>query len=122
MENKVLHGIVGDDQIDPPVAVQVHRRHAERLRHRQAGGLIFDLHTSLRGHVGEMAVPVVTIKPREHSGKVHWPAVGAPDADQPIVHLKINFLGPRDVIADEQVESAVVVIINPRRARAPVVC
>src|SRR5438093_7595540 len=67
-----------------------------------------------------MAVAVVVIQSRERAGKIHGPAVSAADADEAVVHLKIDVRGPLNVIADKQVEIAVVVIIKPRRAGAPV--
>src|SRR5439155_10872286 len=68
-----------------------------------------------------MAASVVVIEPRERAREVEGPAIGAADPHQLIVHLKINFLRPLDVIADKQIEFGVVVIIDPSRAGAPVV-
>ena len=45
VKNEVLHRVVGNDQIDPAVAVQIYRGDAERLRQRQTGCFVFNLDT-----------------------------------------------------------------------------
>ena len=37
VKQKVLHGVVGDDDVEPAVAIEVGKRHAERLGHRLVG-------------------------------------------------------------------------------------
>src|ERR1043166_1824164 len=68
-----------------------------------------------------MAVAVVVIKDREGTFEIHGRTVGASEADEFVANFEINFFGPLDVIADEQIEPAVVVVINKGRAGAPVV-
>ena len=120
-EDEIGHGVVGHDEIHPAVAVNVHRRDAEGLGGGHAGRGIFHLQTALRRDVGEMAVAVVVIKMGKRALEIHGLAVGARPAVNFVADLGVNFARPLDVVADEEVELAVVVVIKKRRARAPVV-
>src|SRR5881409_3533537 len=83
--------------------------------------IIFDLNAALRGDVGEIAVAIVVVEPWKRAFKVVRRAVGARPAIDLVAHLRINILRPSNVIADEQIELPVVVVIHPRSARAPVI-
>ena len=48
VKNKILDGVVGDDQIDPAVAVQIHGHDAQRLAGLRAGCRVLDLDAGLR--------------------------------------------------------------------------
>ena len=58
-------------------------------------------------------------KARERALKVHRRTVCAPDADECVADLFIDLLGPTDVIANEEIQAAVVVVIEPCGSRAP---
>ena len=68
-----------------------------------------------------MAVAVVVVEPWKRAFKVVRRAVGARPAIDLVAYLCINILRPFNVIADEQIELPVVVVIHPRSARAPVI-
>jgi hypothetical protein len=66
-------------------------------------------------------VAVIAIKPRECAFEIVGLAIGATDPDEFVAHFDIDLPRPANVIADKQIEIAVVVIIQPRGAGAPVV-
>src|SRR5436190_19803857 len=67
-----------------------------------------------------MAVAVIVIETGEAALKIHGLAVGARNAVDLIADFEVDFTGPLDVIAHEQVEPSVVVVIEPGAAGAPV--
>ena len=68
-----------------------------------------------------MAVAVVVVEAWKRPFKIVRLTIGARLSVNFVANLGINFLGPLDVIADEQIQLAIVVIIHPRRAGAPVI-
>src|SRR5208337_745386 len=89
------------------------------LGHGQAGVGMPDLNAGLGGDVAEAAAAVVVIEVGESALEVSGRAVGPANLGQLVGRAQVQFRRPTDVIADEQVEPAVVVIINPGRAGAP---
>ena len=77
VKQKILHGVVRDDEINPAVVVHVHRFHGEGFRGRQSGGGIFYLDAGLRGNIGEMAMAVVVIKVWKSSSEISRRAISA---------------------------------------------
>ena len=68
-----------------------------------------------------MAAAVVVVEIRICSREIIWLAIGARSAVDFVAHFRIDFLRPPHVIADEQIQPAVVVVIQPRRAGAPII-
>ena len=101
-------GVVGDEQVHPAVAVEVEHRHAESLRRRvEDAGLARD--------VLERAVAAV-VKERRALALVRLRrAVRLVLAVERAVQVGLD--GPLDVVRDEQIELAVVVVVEPQRAR-----
>jgi hypothetical protein len=56
----------------------------------------------------------------KRSLKIHGLAIGAANAHQLIAHFKIDLLGPLHVIAHEEIEIPVVVVIEEGGAGAPI--
>src|SRR4029434_9039543 len=52
--------------------------------------------------------------------EIHRLAVRAADTDKLVAHFKVDRARPPDVVANEQVELAIVVVIQPRATGAPV--
>ena len=101
--------VVGDEHVRPRVEVVVEQRDAERLRGRVE-------QTRLRRHVLERAVALVAEQPRRRA------AIGLRRAVRLLlaVHAAedVGLGRPADVVADEQVEPAVAVVVEPERRRA----
>ena len=70
VEDKVLDGVVRDDQVDPPIAIEVDGCETQRLSEGKAGSLVFDLDSRCGGDVGEVTAAIVAIQvwvgAREH--------------------------------------------------------
>jgi len=105
--------------VEPAVAVEVVEGQAERLADGHARGRIPHPHPCLLRDVGEPAVAVVAVEPRERAGEVLRPAVGPPPADEPEILAAIEVAGPLDVVADEEVEIAVAVDVCQRHRGGP---
>src|ERR1041385_8205564 len=67
-----------------------------------------------------MSAAIVMVKPWESAGKIHRGTVSAGSAVNFVADLGIDFARPLDIVADEQIELAVIVIIEERRGSAPV--
>ena len=119
MKKKILHRIVGNQQIHPAVPVDVHGRHRQRLARGLCGGRIVDLNTAGRGNIAEAAVPVVAIKITVAAlvGS-RWP-IGAANPGELVIDVQVDLLGPADIVGDEQIEIAVIVEVQKARAGAP---
>ena len=66
-----------------------------------------------------MAVALVVIQVGERPFEIHRRAVGASNSGQRVVHGQVDFPRPFDVIANEQIEPAIVIVIDESRAGAP---
>src|SRR5262249_55364381 len=119
MKEEVRHSIVGDDEVDPAVIVDINRSDPERLGRRHSGGWILNLDPACRRDIGKMTVPVVAIEIWKSSFEIHGLPVSAADPDQFVAHLEIDFLGPANVIADEEIQQAIVVVVDPSATGAP---
>ena len=120
LEKEILHRVICHNEIDPAIIVRVHRRNGQRLGHRPASGGIFYLNACGFGNIREFSLAVVAIQHRECALEVHRRPISPPDAHQLVIDFEINFPRPAHIIADKQIQIAVVVAIDPRRARAPV--
>ena len=69
-------------------------------------------------YVGESAVPVVVVKRRRLAVKIVRMAVAA-HAGAAVAAIEITLGGPVDIVGDDEVELAVIVIVEPCRARCP---
>ena len=90
-------------------SVVVEQRHAQRLRRRVE-------EARLRGHVLEGAVSLVAEQPRRRAPIRFGRAVGLLLAVDAAVDIGLR--RPADVVADEQIEVAVAVVVEPQRRRA----
>ena len=52
--------------------------------------------------------------------KIHRRPVGARDTIDLVAHFRVDLLRPLDVVADEQIELAIIIVVDPGGARAPV--
>ena len=103
----------------PAVVVEVGEGDAERLGRRHTRVGVAHLHAGL-GDVGELAVAVVVVEIGQGPLEVLRPAVRAAAAGELEVLAFVELARPADVVADEQVEVAVVVVVEPAAAGAPV--
>src|SRR6185369_7433177 len=87
---------------------------------RHAGYRVLYLDAGLSRDIAEPAVALIVVKRTKSAFEIHGLSVGAPDPNQLIADLQINLARPAHVIANKQIELAVVIIINPRTTRAPV--
>ena len=101
--------VVGDQHVQPAVAVVIHQRHAQRFR-----GAIED--AALGGDVFEGAVAAVAEQPAGFAVIRLGRAVGFALAVHAAEHVVLR--RPLHVVADEQVEEAVAVEIEPQRRGA----
>ncbi len=118
-EEEVAHGVVGDEEVDPAVAVDVDRHRRQRLATGTpvASFLIWtpaSAETSVK-----RAVAVVAVEVGERALIVERRAVGAADAGEPVVELEVDRARPAHVVADEEVEVAVAVVVEERARRRP---
>ena len=101
--------VVGDEDVGPAVLIVIEQRDAERLRrHVEEAGL--------GGDVVEGAVAFVAIEPRRAAAIGLRRAVAlrlAVDAAEDIALRR-----PLHVVADQQIEAAVLVVVEPHRRRA----
>ena len=101
-------GVVGDENIDPSVAVEVEHGDAQSLRRRV-------VHAGLPRHVLERSVAAIVKKRRTLALVRLRRAVGFIPPVERAVQVLLD--RPLDVVGHEQVEPAVVVVIEPERAR-----
>ena len=91
---------------------------AKRLRERHSRRSVVHLHTRRGGHVREAASPLpsLTMQRGNVPSKVRGGAVGAADTGEPEVLREIDGARPAHIVADEQVEVAVIVGVHPAAA------
>ena len=121
VEHEVLHRVIRDDEVGPAVGVEIDGGDAERLRHRHTSSRIPDLHPRARGDVGEVSVAIVPVQIGKRALERARRTVGAADAHEPEILLQIDVPGPAHVVADEEIEIAVAVVVEPGGARAPLI-
>ena len=120
MEQEVLDGVVGDGDVDQPVAVDVVGSDAQRLAHGHFQVGRANLDPRLLADVGEPA-PVVAQERAERAAERRRGPVGPADAGE-LEALDLVDLGrPGDVVADEQIKVTVVVDVEERRSGQPAV-
>ena len=110
-EQEVLDGVVGDEQIHQTVVVDVGGDYAKRLAQRPSD-------VGAGAHVGEGAIAVV---PVQHARRRLEDARDAVEALTELVVAAEDVAGERKLheAAQEQIELAVVVVVEPHRARRP---
>ena len=111
-EEEVLDGVVGDEQVDEAVVVDVGGHHAQRLAHG-AGDV------GAGGDVGEGAVAVV-VEDRARRGPEHPRDAVEALAELVVAAEHVVLQVELDKRAEEQVEAAVVVVVEPHGAGGPV--
>ena len=77
------------------------------------------LHAGCRRHVGEVSVAVVAIQGGERTLEGPRRTIRAADAGEAEVLRQIDRTRPADVVADEQIEIGIIVVVDPGRTRAP---
>ena len=118
VEQEVPHGVVGHEQVRPAVAVGVEQDHAERLADRPLLGVrVRPLglgHPDARrlAHVFKGAVALVAVQAALVAFERGRLLVGAADAGERRFDAQVDRGGPGAVVADEQVEFAVAVVID----------
>ena len=100
-------GVVGDEQIQPAVIVIIQQRNAECL----AGGIV---ETSSLGHVLKRSISLIVEKGRALTFISLRRAVGLVFVVERAVLIGLN--RPLDVVSDEQIQLAIVVVVKPYRA------
>ena len=100
--------VVGDEQVEPAVAVVIEERDAERLRGRV-------VETGFLRRVLELAAAGVAIERRALPLVRLGRAVRLRLAVERAVQVLLD--RPVDVVGDEQIEPPVAVVVEPRRAR-----
>ena len=108
---KALHRVIGHIDVDEAVAVVVAERHAEALawRRRDAG---------LRRDVGERAVAVVAVQEVRRGIEIVRVTVGAV-AWLVLAAMAVLLEAPLQIAGHEQIEAAVVVVVEEPGAGAP---
>jgi hypothetical protein len=120
-QQKVLHRVVRNDEIHPAVLIEIDRRQPQRLRGWNVRHGVPYLHAGRGRDIGEFSAAVVAIEVRKRPFERIGAAVGPQRSVERAVKRAIDVGRPADVIADEQVEVGVVVVIQPAAARAPFV-
>ena len=100
--------VVCDEEIEPAVAVVIEQCDAERL----VGGIV---KTGERGDVFERAVAAIVIERRTLAFVSLRSAVRFVFVVERAVLVRLR--RPLDIVADKQIELAVVIVIEPRRTR-----
>ena len=121
LEDEVLHGVIGYDEVGEPIGVEIHGHHAERLGRGHPGGRIGDLHAALLANVGEAAAAVVAVEVREGTLEIHGRTVSSGGSVDLVAHLGVDGAGPVHIAGHEHVEVAVVVEVEPGGRGAPFV-
>ena len=119
-EEEVLHGVVGDDDIERPITVEIVKRQPERLPHRHAGGGIADTDRRVRGRIGESPRAVIAPEAREGATEVLRAPIGPAATDEAEVLSAVDVARPGDVVAHEEIKIAVAVCIEPATTRPPI--
>ena len=120
VEEEVLDRVVGHGDVDQAVAVDVVGGDAQRLAHRHLEVGRADLDPGRLADVGEPAAVVAQERAERAAERGRRP-VGPADAGE-LKSLDLVDLGrPGDVVADEQIEIAVVVDVEERGAGQPAV-
>ena len=120
VEEEVLHRVVGHGDIHQAVAIDVERGDAQRLAQGNLEVGRSDLDAGLLADVGEPPAVVAqqaAERARERGGRAVRPAQSGELEALDLVDLG----GPGDVVADEQIEIAVVLDVKERRAGEPAV-
>jgi hypothetical protein len=122
VKDEVLHRVVGHDQVLPAVAVQVEGDHAQRL----AGGDFFlgplaveNLDAGRLRDIAELAFAVVAIEVAQRALKAERRPIGPLVAGQRESLGHVDLARPLHIVADEQVQPTVAVVVEPGAAGAP---
>ena len=103
--------IVGDEDVLPSVIVVVERDDAQPVAALRADAGRF-------ADIGESAVAVVVIERWRLAVEIVGMAIAA-HARAAVATIEVALRRPVDVVGDDEIESAVIVVIEPRGARCP---
>src|SRR2546428_9779141 len=67
-----------------------------------------------------MAVAIIVVEPGKSTFKIHGRPVSASDAVDLIADFLIDFFRPMHVVTNKQIEPAIIVVVDPAPAAAPV--
>src|SRR5262249_24484016 len=112
VELEARHRIVRDENVRPPVAIVVPDRHAERLAGRRAD-------PRGRGDVFEAPLAFIAVEDTMRHLVGRRNAVAPPPRLCRVAGLIIGEGGIPDIIADEQIEAAIPVVVEPDAGSAP---
>ena len=101
--------VVGDEQIGPAVAVIVEQRDAERLRTAVEN-------SAARGDIFKRSIAAIVKQPAGRSAIRFGRAIGFVLAVEAAEHIVLG--RPLHIVADEEIEQAVAVIVEPQRGCA----
>lgn len=114
-------GVVGDEDIEPAIAVGIDRDDGHRLVDRETGLFVDAGQTCRVGHRREAPVSEIAIDRWRRTYEPGRDAVGTPhegDGERP---GQTDFVRPSRVVANDEIESAVSIDIQPGCAGAPAV-
>ena len=114
-----MDGVVGDQDVQPSVVVDIDRGQSHRLAERHTGVRIADPDPRRLADIGERPVGLPVIEIAERSAERPRRSVRPLLAVEREELTQIGVAVPRDVIANEQVQPAVVVIIEEPARRPP---
>ena len=121
VKQKVLHGVVGDRDVDPAIAVEVAERHPQRLAGEDfVSHGVANPQSGLVADFRELALTVVAVEVRMCAGKVLRSTIGPFPAGQRERLGQVELLRPLHVVADEQIEVTIVVVVEESAACAPI--
>src|SRR5690606_18602421 len=122
LEKQILDRVIGDDDIKIEIAIKIGEGDSERLCQRPVAGGMANVQPGGLADVFETPVSEVAEQSRKSSFEALRSSVGRlVDVPQTEVACEIFLARPLNVIAHEQVESSIVVVIEPSATRAPVV-
>jgi hypothetical protein len=114
-----LHGVVGDQDVDAAVGIDVGENGAQRLRQRHASVGIANVEARGLADLLKPSAAVVAIEIGKRSLEVLRPAVCPAPTGQLKILAFVVLARPLDVVADKEVEITVVVVVEPAAAGAP---
>ena len=120
-KKKIWCGVIRHKNIDPAVLIEIDKRGAQSFRNRHACRRIPDVHARRFCNLPESPISVVVVEVGEPPFELRRWGISTVLAVEGGFQLKIQLSGPVDVIADEEVEMTITIVIKPTATRAPFV-
>ena len=118
-EDKILHGIIGDDQIEPAVAIEIDGDDPHSLGDRDIAIGILNLNSRSGRNILELAATFVAVQIRIGADKRRRRPVSPGLAIQFKALHHVDVTRPADIVSHKQIEIPVVIEIEERRTGAP---